>query len=142
MGISRNGGASAIPLGERRRVGGPLDPYLRVVPEDDPFGGGGVVVRALVEEERVLASYEEAVGEVRGHVELALVLRRERHARPLSERWGADPDVYRDVEDLPRRTETSLPWGWGFWKWRPRSTPWAEYERLSWTKRPGRPASS
>ena len=72
----------------QKHLGGgdaPVDSECGVVPRDGAFGVGGVIVVALVLEERNGAQYRKAVCEAARDEELTFVLRRQLHGHVAAE---------------------------------------------------------
>src|SRR5690606_39211728 len=86
-------------LREQRRLDGPGDAEVGVVPGETALVVGAVVVRALVEEVGLVGEDAEAVGEAGRDPELAVVLVRERDAVGAAEGGRAAPEVHDDVVD-------------------------------------------
>ena len=76
------------------------------------------------------------------HIELAMVFRRQFHARPLPERGRIGPDVDSDIKYTPFQDGNELTLGFGVLECSPRITPGPDLERLDWTNFPGSPTAS
>jgi hypothetical protein len=81
----------------------------RIIPPNAALVVGRVVVRAFVLELAFLFGHTEAMCESGRYVELAPVLRRQRHGDPAAERRGATPDIDRHVERRPADDSDKLP---------------------------------
>lgn len=70
-----------------------MDIDIRIVPANGALAIRGVVVGALVDDQRRFAEHEETVGEARRHPKLAVVFPVETLAGPLAEVWRVPADV-------------------------------------------------
>src|SRR3569623_2010716 len=99
---------SRVLLRQRGAFDGPGDADVGVVPDEPHLGLGVIGVAALVRELHVGADDADAVGKAGRDEQLALVLRRKRHAYPLAEARRADPHVHRHVEHFAQRDADQL----------------------------------
>src|SRR5262249_24074955 len=91
-------GSRRIARGEDRRVDGPADPNLRIVPSDRSLARLVVVPRRLVEEHRSIGEHEIAVREAFGDPELLAILGGEGLGDQAAICRGAVTDIDGDVE--------------------------------------------
>src|SRR6185436_7214110 len=78
----------------------PVDPDLRIVPDDPDLVLAYVEIGALVLDVSGVAQHAEAVREAGGHPELPEVVAREGRAHPLAQGRGVGAEVHGHVEDL------------------------------------------
>jgi hypothetical protein len=97
-----------VLIGEKRLLNGPVDPNIRIIPDNPPVVLGRILSGAFINDVSGITYDEEAVSKTRWNVKHAVIFFRQFGTDPALECGRPFPDINGNIEDLSFDTLNQL----------------------------------